>query len=286
MKLQSFTLQIFEPEKTVSFYIDVLGFKLLNELSENDSTYYNLCFESTRFYLQLKHTPSLKKTVYKQESVDNYWKYSIFVNDIQSVYKELQKQNIVISEPSQFDDIGYLAHITDPENHQIEFIQKTFKQNTVKTLPNSNYPLLENPELGLITIRTKDPIKSIKFFEDILDLKLFVRMYVTRGNGFTLYFLGDKNLNVPNLDIDAIENREWMYQQSHLFIEIQHYWNSEYDTNFSLKSTPDNGLKRINFSGDLKLLKEKLEINNIPFRQEGESITFETIDKHLISLKN
>ena len=66
-----------------------------------------------------------------------------------------------------------------------------------------------------------------------MDLKLLVRMYVKRGAGFTLYFLGDKKLQPPNPDIDAIENREWMYQQSHLFIEIQHYWSSEFDDEFS-----------------------------------------------------
>jgi len=109
---------------------------------------------------------------------------------------------------------------------------------------------------------------------------------VTRGNGFTLYFLGDKSFDVPNQDIDAIENREWMYQQNHLFIEIQHYWNSEYDTNFSLKPTPNNGLKSINFSGNLDVLKERLIAKNISFRQENDKISFETIDKHLATIEN
>ncbi|WP_290672028.1 hypothetical protein [Kordia sp.] len=62
----------------------------------------------------------------------------------------------------------------------------------------------------MFTIRTKDPLKIIAFYENILDLKLFVRMYVDRGIGFTLYFLGDKNLQAPNPDIDALENIEWM----------------------------------------------------------------------------
>ncbi len=284
MQLQSFTLQIFEPEKTLSFYINVLGFKLVNEISENGSIYYDLCFENTNLYLQLKHNPTLDKVAYQQEPTDNYWKYSIFVDDIQRVYKALQKQKHVVGKPYQFEDIGYLAHTTDLENHQIEFIQSTFEKNTPKTKPDTSYPLLENPKLGLITIRTKDPIKSIGFFEDILDLKLLVRMYVKRGNGFTLYFLGDRNLNVPNKDIDAVENREWMYQQSHWFIEIQHYWGSEYNDDFALKSTFNNGLKRINFSGDLGVLKDRLVINNIPFRQENDKIIFETVDKHEITL--
>lgn len=173
MNLQSFTLQIFDPEVTISYYTRVLGFRLLNEFSENDSTYYELCFENTQIHIQLKYTLSLKKVDYQQVATDNYWKYSLFVDHIQKIYKELQHQNYVINEPYQFGDIGYLAHTTDTENHQIEFIQKTCKQNT-----STGSIEKENTALGLLTIRSKDPIKSIKFYEDLLELSLFVRMYV------------------------------------------------------------------------------------------------------------
>ncbi|WP_350293721.1 VOC family protein [uncultured Croceitalea sp.] len=283
MKLRSFTLQIFNPELTIPFYRDILGFKLKNEFSEDDATYYDLYLESVHFHIQLKYSPSLKKSPYQQESIDNYWKYSLFVEDIQKIYEGLQEQNHTIGEPYQFGDIGYLSHTTDSENHQIEFIQKTFKNNTLEV---TNSPEQKQTALGLLTIRTKDPLKSIKFYEDILGLKLLVRMYVTRTNGFTLYFLGDKSLQTPNPDIDALENREWMYQQSHLFIEIQHYWNSEYDAEFALKAKQNNGLQSINFLGDLPLLKKRLKTNNISFHQNNNKITFETIDKHLITLEN
>ncbi|MGB0870598.1 MAG: VOC family protein [Flavobacteriales bacterium] len=278
MKLQSFTLQIFEPEQTLSFYTQVLGFKQVNEFTENNVTYYNLCFKNTDFHIQLKYSPLLEKAHYKEAPTDNYWKYSLFVDDIQKAYQHFSHHNMTIGEPFQFGDIGYLAHTKDVENHQIEYIQKTFKQNAPITTN-------ESTALGLLTIRTKDPIKIIKFYEDILDLKLFVRMYVNRGRGFTLYFLGNKNLEAPTPDIDAIENREWMYQQSHLFIEIQHFWNSEYDLDFDLNNNKTNGLQSINFYGDIAVIKERLQTYNITFQEAKGNITFETIDKHVISIK-
>lgn len=277
MKLRSFTLQIFNPEQTLAFYTNILGFAVLDQFSENNTTYYNLGFKNTDFYIQLKHTPSLKKIEYQEKTTDNYWKYSLFVDDIQKVYRNLKEQNYHIGEPFQFGDIGYLSHTTDNENHKIELIRKTFQQNK----------LLQTKEecmLGLLTIRTKDPIKIIKLYEDILDLKLFVRMYVNRGKGFTLYFLGHKDLQVPSPDIDAIENREWMYQQSHLFIEIQHYWNSEYNDDFFLDSSKENGLQTINFTGNLDILKKRLIANKLAFQENGDKITFETIDHHTIVL--
>ncbi|MCK8521532.1 hypothetical protein M0D21_08130 [Aquimarina sp. D1M17] len=278
MKLQSFTLQIFDPKQTLPFYIDVLGYTLLKEATIDDSTYFDLGFKNTNFFIQLKYTPQLEKRVYQEAAIHNYWKYSLFVDDIQKAYRNVQKHNFPIGEPYQFDDIGYLSHTEDTEHHKVEYIQKTFRQNTpVQT---------EEPTaLGLLTIRTKDPVKTIKLYEDILGMKLFVRMYVNRGKGFTLYFLGDQDLEAPNPDIDAIENREWMYQQSHLFIEIQHYWNSEQDDNFVLEVTDKNGLQTINFLGNLNTVKQRLVANNILFHQEKDQILFKTIDNHTILVK-
>lgn len=89
-------------------------------------------------------------------------------------------------------------------------------------------------------------------------------------------------MKAPSPDIDAIENREWMYQQEHLFIEIQHYWNSEHDSDFILNTSQENGLQSINFKGDLESLEERLKKNRIPFHQEKDKVIFKTIDNHTI----
>jgi catechol 2,3-dioxygenase-like lactoylglutathione lyase family enzyme len=279
MNLQSFTLQIFDPKKTLIFYTQVLGFTLIHQYLENDVKYYELGLKNSNFYIRLKYDPTAKKTSYQEKPNHNYWKYSLFVADIQKIYHHLQAYKIKVGEPFQFGDIGYLSHTTDTENHKIEYIQKTFKQNGIISTE-------EETALGLLTIRTKDPVKIIKFYEEVLDLKLFVRMYVDRGKGFTLYFLGDKNLQVPNPDIDAIENREWMYQQSHLFIEIQYYWNSEQDADFQLVTTENNGLQSISFTGNLKRLKKRLKAHNIPFGEKHKTIYFRSLDGHFILVKD
>ena len=99
--------------------------------------------------------------------------------------------------------------------------------------------------------------------------------------------LGDKNLQAPNLGKYVIENREWMYQQPHLPIEIQYYWNSEYDTGFLLNPRSQNGLQQINFSANnTPHIIEKLTGNNIPFSEEAHTIVFESPDTHVISCKN
>ncbi|TPN85181.1 VOC family protein [Aquimarina algicola] len=282
MKLKSFRLKINNPT-TIEFYTKVLGMQLQNTFDLPKGVLYILYFENQNYTLELFLEKEENTNPYLQKADDNYWKYSLFVYDIQRVYHKIKEHNIPIGEPYQFGDVGYLSHTQDTEHHQIEFIQKTFKQNTIQTAPKENFPLLENPTMGLLTIRTKDPVKSVRFYEDLFDMKLLVRMQVERGRGFTLYFLGNKELTPPSQDIDAIENREWMYQQNHLFIEIQYYWGSEHDHTFALHSNP-LGFASLTFVGDVSVIKNKLQQSNISFsdHQDGSEtknqIHFSSID--------
>ena len=279
MKLTHLQLGIQYPEKTIAFYVEVLGMLHIDTIVEPELTTYVLQFKARGLKLELLHEKHAHGIgIYQEKRLDNYWKFSLFVSDIERIYGIMHNKRYTIGEAYQFRNIGYLSHTKDPENHQIEFIQKTFKFKGSSIAPNSTYPLLECPEFGLITIRSKDPLKSIRFYESIFEMKLYVRMYVDRGNGFTLYFLGKKELQVPNLDIDAIENREWMYQQKEIFIEIQHYWGSEYDKNFALGNTEPLGFRAMVFHiSSLRTLKEKLEKAHIPMK---ESFTKE---KYIIS---
>ena len=270
MKLNSFTLSITNTEKTLAYYTKVLGFELKETFVKNNTTNYCLQLPKANFSLVLAHDTKLDD--YQEKPIDNYWKYSLFVNNIEAQCTLLREQGYAVGEAFQFGDIGYLAHTADVENHKIEFIQKTFKDKPMLDKPNEMV-------LGLLTIRTKDPVKVIKFYEEVFDMKLFVRMYVDRANGFTLYFLGDKNLKAPTNDIDAVENREWMYQQNHLFIEIQHYWNSEYDKDFELVAT-ENGLQTINFSADIVKVKKRLDSLGINYIEKGNELYFSNSDKH------
>lgn len=274
MQLTGFQLSIRYPEKTLAFYTETLGMRLCKTEDNDTHVVYTLCFENASQQLQLVHEKDKNLAPYALSPQDSYWKFSIFVDDIQQVYQRLMAQGHSVSEPYQFGDIGYLAHTLDSENHQIEFIQKSFQG---KPIVNNNTPVL-----GLLTLRTADPMKSIRLFETVLDMKLLVRMHVERGSGFSLYFLGDKNLTPPSSDMDALENREWMYQQQHLFIELQHYWGSEHNPDFALQSTPDQGLQQMNVSGDLPTLSSRLAHHDVVFAEIAEHIEFTTIDKQKI----
>lgn len=253
-----------------------------------NETSYILEFPNGKTQLELIHDRNGAITdPYQEKRTDNYWKYSLFVDDIQRVYHNLQDKNHVVGEAYQFGNIGYLSHTKDPENHQIEFIQKTFEKDTPVTENDSRYPLLESPVMGLITIRSVDPLRSIRFYEAFFEMKLYVRMYVDRGSGFTLYFLGRKGLNPPNPDMDAIENRTWMYQQNEPFIEIQYYWGSEYATDFVLETDTPLGFRGMVFkSNAMAQFKERFLKSNIPIETSSEgTIKITSPDGHTITIE-
>ena len=278
VKLSSLRLKTGNPGPALEFYTKILGMTLKGQRENERSAAYELQYPGQESALELIHdrTTSAVES-YQQEKSDNYWKFSLFVDDIQQAYRFLMGRGVPTNEPHQFGDIGYLMHTQDHENYQLEFIQKTFQHNSPGGPGAGESPdRIGRPLLGLITIRTRDPMKSIHFYESCLGMKMLVRMYVNRGDGFTLYFLGTKDLRPPNPDWDAIENREWLYQQQETFIELQYYWGSEYREGFALKANHSSsmGLDGIKFrSGDLEATKRGLSENDIDFTTAADDAT-------------
>lgn len=202
---------------------------------------------------------------YVHRSRDNYWKFSVFVRDIEAAAARVPGATA----PAQFGDVGYLAHAEDDAGHKIELIQKSFAQD----------PLVDDeaPQLGLMTLRTRDPVKSVAEFCALFDLGYVVRMHVERAGGFSLYFLGPRGLVPPSPGVDALENRTWMYGQRALFIELQHRWSDK-----AVLSVNDEGLVAINASGDLDEARARLERLEIAFTEDDDGLRFETFDRHTV----
>ena len=292
MKLSKLLLGSQDIENTLNFYTQVLDATLQNSLENEEEARFELSFdEDSKFSLEFINNKRIEKVIpYTEEPRDTYWKYSLFVNDIQHVYDVVKKERKV-GEPFQFGNIGYLSHTEDVENYKIEFIQKDFKVNTKEYPKTEALSLGEKAVFGLITLRTKDPVQSIRFYEKYFNLQLLVRMRVDRGSGFTLFFLGDKSLVPPSTDIDAIENREWMYHQKEAFIELQWHWDSEQLTNFEYNAKIDEamGFKGIVFATEnLDAKKKELQNGSVNFVQTvdelsgNEQITILSPDRHPI----
>lgn len=133
-----------------------------------------------------------------------FWKIGLAVSDV-DVFGS--KFSVV---GSQFVDIGYLAHITDPAGNCVELLQIE---------KDGGMPFA----VGQISLRVSDAEKSIAFYKR-LGMKLIARMPVD-SHGFTLHFLAFSGDDCPPnpSNLEALENRPWCYSRPYTTLELLHY---------------------------------------------------------------
>lgn len=157
---------------------------------------------------------------YVPSPADFYWKSGITVRNLDYAVSYLQNQGVAVSKPLQFMDIGYLAHIQDPQGHIIELLQQGFKGNEQKVC--EGHPVGGQATFAHITLRVSDIARCSSFFIDQLSMRL-MSIQAVPSRGFTLYFYSWSDEKLPNSDLRAVENREWLWARPYTMIELQHF---------------------------------------------------------------
>ena len=241
-RVYSHQLSIQHPEATLAFYQNSLNMSLLNKKESAKATHYFLGYQSGTSRsqeAQLELIDYKGKTRSPQSHPQaGYWKIAISVEDVDLARADLIKKGIEVGFAKQVPDVAYLCHLNGPEGYCIELIQHRFQQNH-SPLPDNTHPW-EHAHFSLITYRVKDPQASLTFYQESLGMRLLSRQII-KPFGFTLYFLGYSDEPLPVDDIDAIENREWLWQRPHTMIEFQHIWGTEQQDDFSYLTSPDTG---------------------------------------------
>jgi len=223
-------LRIKEPGRSLAFYRERLGLALLGESHAPDGleTSYRLGFPQTpSTLLELRHRADVDPAArYQHSRGDLYWKIGITLPDVDLARESLMAAGIEVSQPRQFRDIGYLCHLEDPDGFQIELLQHRFQQNHRPGQRDRALPLGSPAGFGQITIRVKEPTASIRFYEDNLGMTLLSKQPV-EPYGFTLYFLASCEERPPHPDLEAVENREWLWQRPYPTLELQHIWGND-----------------------------------------------------------
>lgn len=215
IKLDTLTMRVTNPEAQRQFYCDVLG---MSEWGDGRVGYAEQ--ETALRFVK-------GDGAYRPQPSDLYWKIALSVPNIELAYAQLQKAGVACSEPNQFGDVGYLAKVEDPEGFAVELIDHWFKGNRPDT-PYDERLLGGGAHLSLVTLRSAD-IATLE--PGILSwgmIPLSVQPVVSRG--FTLYFYAFTDERPPNPDLEAIENRTWLYQRPYTVLEIQHVHRLEAET--------------------------------------------------------
>ena len=165
---------------------------------------------------------------YAHDTKDGYWKVGVTLPDVAAARRRLRAAGVEVSQPQQFEDIGFLCHLQDSAGFIVELLQHRFEDNFQPMTPTAD-PLGGRGTLGQITLRVKNPAKSLAFYRDGLGMTLLARQPVP-NYGFTLYFLAFTDERPPVPDLAAVANREWLWQRPYTTLELQHRWGTETDS--------------------------------------------------------
>ena len=257
VQLSHHVLAIGNPERSLDFYLNIIGMALVVTQTRQNTTHYLLSFGENRdecsllpeyphCVLELVFDP--ERTVILNKSgagaLPGYWKLALAVADLELARSSLVRQGISVTEPVQVPDVAYLCHCEDPDGYCIELIQHRMLENHSRQLADENFALGTATSFSLVTCRVKNPRQSIDFYEQTLGLRLISRQQVAH-RGFTLYFLSCDQEAPPSSDIDNIEMREWLWQRPYALLELQHIWGSELRTDFACRTDADTGFEKI-----------------------------------------
>ena len=142
------------------------------------------------------------------------------VSNLEEAQKQFLAKGIEFTKKFDEGSLKNIAFILDPDQYWIELIE-----NEINKKPNV-YEITSN-RMNHTMFRIKDPEISLKFYRDVLGMKLYSKRVFPSVN-FTLYVLGYEH------DPDYVEGLETPLQlsQRESILELTHEWGTENDDSF------------------------------------------------------
>lgn len=206
-KIETVILRCLDPRAQGLYYCNVLG---MNDFGDGTVGYGAL--EARLLFVQADRQ-------YVPTTQDLYWKIALAVPNIEMACQQLSERGVNIGTPRQFEDVGYLAHFTDPEGFTIELIEHWFEGQRQQEPINPNI-IGGDIHLNLLTLRCNN-IESVLEMPEIQKMTP-LSIQPVESRGFTLHFFAFTDDVPPSADLYALENRTWLYQRRYTALEIQH----------------------------------------------------------------
>lgn len=213
-RLSGVRLQVENPEQLARFYADVFGMGLR---AEGETWRAGYAGEDADLIL----LRGGRRAAHSRD--ERYWKIGICLPDLDTACEQLRQKGVEVSAPHQFRDIGYMAHLHDPEGFAIELLQHDFQESRPDGAGDPAQPLGGGAHVGQITLRTGDVESELATHAD---MKLLSVQDVSEF-GFDLHFLAYTNETPPNPDLRSVANREWLWRRPYTTLEFQHIAGSE-----------------------------------------------------------
>ena len=212
MRLSRICFNVRNAAGQAGFYTSLLG---MEQLGEDASPAFG--YHHDQALLEFHES---KREAYEPAGDDLYWKIGITLQNLDSAVEYLTDQGWPVSAPRQFRDIGYLCHLTDPEGLPIELLQQGFEGNHGPA-PASGHPIAAQAILAHLTLRVADLDAAQKAFGGDMNMRLMSVQPVPERS-FCLYFYSWSDAPLPEPDLEAVGNREWLWARPFTLLELQH----------------------------------------------------------------
>jgi len=278
-KFCSLVFRVEAPASLAEWYGNILGMTV-SQISED---VYECGYPSQDLRLSLRKQD--QSSTGSSSGMSVYWKIGIGLQDVKLGQKKILAKGVQVTEPHQFQEIGFLCHLKDEAGFSLELLQDTFEKNFVKPAEKPEMPLGQPGKIGQITIRSSNIEKTLALYEKCLGMKQLSIQEVEQY-GFTLYFLAFTDDSPPQPDnLHAVENREWLWQRDYTTLEIQ------YKAGFELSGlSPSQGVGGVNIKLDkdpTPLLKQ----NQIAYKEisagdgDGGKLEIEDQDGFIVNIQ-
>lgn len=210
MSLDALHLRVANPKVLAGYYRDVLGMT-----ARPDGDGWRVGYDGADADLLLLPSGG----GYAHDRGQRYWKIGITLPNVDLAADHLLSQGVAVSDPRQFLDIGYMAHLSDSEGFVIELLQHDFEGNRPEGAGDHNAPFAHGC-IGQITLRTGDIQAEDQQCRD-LGMRL-MSMQEVAPYGFDLHFYAFTDETPPNPDLWSVDNREWLWKRPYTTLEFQH----------------------------------------------------------------
>lgn len=225
--------RIKDPKVSIPFYEKHFGMKLISHFELDGFTLYMMGYETvdpTNWaarpgILELCHNHGVEHdhnyTLNNGNGKEHrgFGHICISVDNIEECEKKLLADGVKFQKKLADGRQHNIAFALDPNGYWIELIEHGNGKAIAKT-DESNY------QFNHTMIRVKDPVKSLKFYREVLGMKLF-RTHESEAGKFTLYFIGYDHSGIKEgeVDRDIVAAKQGV-------IELTHNWGTENDDSF------------------------------------------------------
>ncbi len=212
MRLSRLCFNVCNAAQQADFYTSLLG---MEQLGEDAGPAFG--YHQDQALLEFRESP---RKAYAPAGDDLYWKIGITLQNLDYAVEYLTSQGWPVSAPRQFRDIGYMCHLTDPEGLHIELLQQGFEGNH-GAIPNAGHPIGAQAILAHLTLRVANLDAAKDAFGGAMGMRLMSVQPVPERD-FSLYFYSWSDAPLPEPDLEAVGNREWLWARPFTLLELQH----------------------------------------------------------------